>query len=85
MNTFRQAVKQAMNETVSITGTQASSLKNMSESDIIAKVGALFTADEKKTGVLACVSFAQFILESGYGKSELAQNANNVFGMKKYL
>ena len=25
---------------------------------------------------------AQFILESGYGKSELAQNANNVFGMK---
>ncbi len=25
---------------------------------------------------------AQFIIESGYGKSELAQNANNVFGMK---
>lgn len=25
---------------------------------------------------------AQFILESGYGKGELAQNANNVFGMK---
>ena len=25
---------------------------------------------------------AQFILESGYGKSELAQNANNVFDMK---
>lgn len=25
---------------------------------------------------------AQFILESGYGKSELAQNTNNVFGMK---
>ena len=24
----------------------------------------------------------QFILESGYDKSELAQNANNVFGMK---
>ena len=28
---------------------------------------------------------AQFILESGYGKSELAQNANNVFGMKCFL
>ncbi len=26
-----------------------------------------------------------FYLESGYGKSELAQNANNCFGMKKYL
>ena len=30
----------------------------------------------------ASVSLAQFILESGYGKSELAQNANNIFGMK---
>ena len=28
------------------------------------------------------MSLAQFILESGHGKSELAQNANNVFGMK---
>lgn len=34
------------------------------------------------TGILASVSMAQFVLESGYGKSELAQNANNVFGMK---
>ena len=36
----------------------------------------------KKTGILASISAAQFILESGYGKSELAQNANNCFGMK---
>lgn len=28
---------------------------------------------------------AQFILESGYGKSELVQGANNCFGMKKSL
>lgn len=28
---------------------------------------------------------AQFILESGYGKSELAQGTNNCFGMKKSL
>ena len=63
-------------------GTQASVLKNMSEADAIKKVGALFTADQKKSGILASVSLAQFILESGYGKSELAQNANNIFGMK---
>ncbi len=63
-------------------GTQASVLKNLSESDAIKKVGALFTADQKKSGILASVSLAQFILESGYGKSELAQNANNIFGMK---
>ena len=31
------------------------------------------------------LSAAQFILESGYGKSELGQNANNMFGMKKSL
>lgn len=63
-------------------GTQASVLKNLSEADAIKKVGALFTADMKKSGILASVSLAQFILESGYGKSELAQNANNLFGMK---
>ena len=31
------------------------------------------------------MSLAQFILESGYGKSKLAQNSNNCFGMKKSL
>lgn len=45
----------------------------------------MFTADQKKSGILASVSMAQFILESGYGKSELAQNANNCFGMKTSL
>lgn len=63
-------------------GTQASVLKNLYEADAIKKVGVLFTADQKKSGILASVSLAQFILESGYGKSELAQNANNIFGMK---
>ena len=38
--------------------------------------------DMKKSGILASVSLAQFIQESGYGKTELAQNANNCFGMK---
>ena len=67
------------------TGLQATVLKNLSEGDAIKKVGDLFTADQKKSGILACVSLAQFILESGYGKTELAQNANNCFGMKKNL
>lgn len=63
-------------------GTQASAFSQLSEADIVKSMGTLFTADQKKTGILASVSMAQFILESGYGKSELAQNANNVFGMK---
>lgn len=90
MDTFRQAVKAKMNgapapSVPETSGTQASAFKNLSEADVIAKVGPLFTANQKKSGILASVSLAQFILESGYGKSELAQNANNCFGMKKAL
>ena len=70
---------------VETTGLQATALKGLSEGDSIKKVGALFTADQKKSGILASVSLAQFILESGYGSTELAQNANNCFGMKKSL
>ena len=66
-------------------GLQAKDLTAFSNEEVIAKVGPLFTADQKKTGVLASISLAQFILESGYGKSELAQQANNCFGMKKSL
>ena len=66
-------------------GTQATVFSGKSEADVVKSVGALFTADQKKSGILASVSMAQFILESGYGESELAQKANNVFGMKKSL
>lgn len=66
-------------------GIQASELTGLSNEDIIKKVASVFTADQKASGVLACVSLAQFILESGYGHSELALNANNFFGMKKEL
>lgn len=66
-------------------GLQATELLGMSEEDIVAKIGPLCTADMKKTGVLASLTMAQFILECGYGKTELAQNANNCFGMKTVL
>lgn len=87
MDGFRKAVKAAMagGSANDAKGLQASVLKDLSEADVIAKVGPLFTADQKKSGIPADVSLAQFILESGYGKTELAQNANNVFGMKKEL
>lgn len=85
MDGFRRAVKEAMDGSDTSTGIQASVFANLSEEEAVAKAGALFTADMKQSGILASVSFAQFILESGYGKSELAQKANNVFGMKKSL
>lgn len=45
----------------------------------------LAVADMKKSGVLASVTLAQAILESGWGTKELAVNANNFFGMKTQL
>lgn len=66
-------------------GTQASVFAGLSERDAVKRAGKLFTDDQKKTGILASVSMAQFILESGYGRSELAQGANNLFGMKCHL
>ena len=68
-----------------VTGLKASDLYTLPNVDVIAKIGGLFTEDQKKTGVLASVSLAQFLLESAYGQSELAQNANNCFGMKTTL
>ncbi|RGQ06601.1 hypothetical protein DWZ12_04905 [Blautia obeum] len=64
---------------------QATELKNLTPAELIKKVGPLFTKDQLQTGILASVSMAQFILESGWGKSKLTQNANNAFGMKKNL
>ncbi len=66
-------------------GMQAGEFQGLTEEQVLAKVGPLFTADQKKSGILASVSMAQFILESGYGKSELALGANNCFEMKKSL
>lgn len=63
------------------TGTQASAFKGCSEAEFVEVIGALYTADQKKNGILACVSMAQAILESGYGQTDLAQH-NNLHGMK---
>lgn len=88
MDTFRKAVKDKMSGTTSeekpqeATSTQGTAFLNLSTEDAVAKIGKLCQADMKTSGILASISAAQFILESGYGKSELAQKANNCFGMK---
>ena len=67
------------------TSTQATVFKDLTEAQAVAKIGPLATQSMKDSGILASITAAQFILESGFGKSELAQNANNCFGMKKSL
>lgn len=54
------------------TGLQATVFKTLTEEQAAAKIGELCKADMKKTGILASISAAQFMLESDYGKSELA-------------
>lgn len=88
MDTFRKAVKDKMSGATTeekpqeASGTQGTAFLNLSTADAVSKIGKLCQADMKASGILASISAAQFILESGYGKSELAQKANNCFGMK---
>ncbi|MCL1952430.1 MAG: glycoside hydrolase family 73 protein [Oscillospiraceae bacterium] len=55
---------------------------SQAQRDFIGTVGAMATADMQQSGVLASLTVAQAILESGWGTSELARNANALFGIK---
>ncbi len=66
-------------------GIQAVELVNMEDEDIIPIIGELCAVDMEKSDILASVSAAQMILESGYVKSLLAQRGNNCYGMKTSL
>lgn len=58
---------------------------DMTEKEFVAYIGSLATQDMLESGILASVTAAQACLESGYGSTELAKNANNLFGMKCVL
>ena len=68
-----------------LTKQYAAKKPQSAQDQFIAKVGAMAKADMAKSGICAAITVAQAILESGWGKSELAKNANNLFGMKKNL
>lgn len=67
------------------TNLSAKKLKGASRAKFIRAIGPIAQKDYQKNGVLASVTIAQAILESGGGQSQLAQKANNLFGMKKNL
>ena len=67
---------------ISQTATKA---KNVSKSSFINEIGPVARENYKRTGILASVTMAQAILESGWGQSTLAKNGNNLFGMKMNL
>lgn len=57
----------------------------MTKKEFVSLLGEQARADMERTGILASLTTAQGILESGYGTRELAVNANNIFGMKAEL
>ncbi|MEG1862760.1 MAG: glycoside hydrolase family 73 protein [Oscillospiraceae bacterium] len=60
----------------------ARAIKETLQSEFLRKIGTLATKDEKESGILACLTIAQAILESGWGNSGLCKISNNLFGIK---
>ena len=69
------------NACISTGNTQASVFLNMTTDEYVATMGPIAQADYSRTGVFASLTIAQSILESGWGKSDLAQKYNNLFGI----
>lgn len=67
------------------TTADAARLAAMSQAEFVEYIGRLAAVDMQTSGILASVTAAQSILESGYGKSELALQALNLGGMKAEL
>ena len=61
---------------------KASDFNGMTTAQFVSTLGPIAQEDYHNTGVLASVTMAQAINESGWGKSGLAQKSNNLFGMK---
>ena len=70
---------------VNTSNLQATAFKSMTISQFIATVGPIAQANYHATGIKASVTLAQAINESGWGKSSLTQQSNNMFGMKKVI
>ena len=79
---FDESGKVIYSNTEKVTGTQTSEFAGMSEPDSAAKLLEVCKPIAEKYGLFPSVAAAQTILESGYCKTTLAVQANNVCGMK---
>ena len=66
----------------SSSGGLGASLATLTQQDFLNAAAQAARTASAATGVPASVTVAQAILESDWGRSTLAQNANNYFGMK---
>lgn len=86
MDGFRRDVQAAMMPSAIVydrpSTMTGASLAGKSNAEVVKQLGELAKKNAKSSGILASISCAQAILESGYSRSELAVNANNLFGMK---
>lgn len=74
----------AVSMSLAATAASAASQTNLTpaQKDFIATVGEMARADAQQTQVLASLTIAQAILESGWGTSGLTTKANALFGIK---
>lgn len=79
---FDEQGKAVYSPKININTLTAKQLNRMTEEEKIKAVAPIYQQCQKDTGMLASVGLAQFCLESGYGTTDLAQNANNMHGMK---
>lgn len=79
---FNEQGKAVYTPKININTLTAKQLNRMTEEEKIKAVAPIYQQCQKDTGMLASVGLAQFCLESGYGTTDLAQNANNMHGMK---
>ena len=82
-----RAIANAIDSRVSLNVTTSNSSSSTSStgsktSNFINKLAPLAVSDYKRSNVLPSLTIAQGILESGWGESELATKANNLFGIK---